>query len=77
MKINNPWNNKSLNNLMRMQVQNERTIIQIQATVTKQLVFVHTHNSARTKFQRVLVRLVCWAIRVGQDKGISEQHLRP
>ena len=43
-------------NLMRVQAQTERTITQIQATATK-LLFVHTHNSARNKFQQVLVRL--------------------
>jgi hypothetical protein len=48
-------------NLMRAQTQNERTIIQIQATVTK-LLLVHTpthtySSSARNKFQQVLVLL--------------------
>jgi hypothetical protein len=43
-------------NLMRAQAQHERTIIQIQATVTK-LLFVHndTHRNTRTNFQQVLV----------------------
>jgi hypothetical protein len=67
-------------NLMRVQAQNERTITQIQATVTK-LLFVHTHTHSQQRTKQVsagaCVTWIRWAIRLWQDKRVSEHYLRP
>jgi hypothetical protein len=60
---NQPGTTKHNINLMRVQAQNERTINQIQATVTK-LLLVHTQQRTKQVSASACVTLIYWAVPV-------------